>query len=318
MDRNLFLEFVRATESAAIAASFWIGKGNKKKADKAAVNEMRARLNQMNFCAKVVIGEGKKDRAPELYQGEKLGKSAAPIFDLAVDPLECTDSVAWGRSNAISVIALAPNGSLFSAPDMYMQKIAVGPKAKGKVNLDWSVEKNLKALSKALDKPIDELMTIVLDRPRHEKLIHEIRSVGARVTLISDGDVAGAIATALPDSGIDILFGIGASAEAVLAASALKCLDGEIQGRLWPRNVDEERLAKSSGIKNIKKLLKMDDFVKNKQVSFVATGIIDGPMLKGVRYESKDKIVTHSVIMRNASKTVRFIEAHHRIVKRLK
>jgi len=279
---------------------------------------MRARLNQMNFCAKVVIGEGKKDRAPELYQGEKLGKSTAPIFDLAVDPLECTDSVAWGRSNAISVIALAPNGSLFSAPDMYMQKIAVGPKAKGKVNLDWSVEKNLKALSKALDKPIDELMTIVLDRPRHEKLIHEIRSVGARVTLISDGDVAGAIATALPDSGIDILFGIGASAEAVLAASALKCLDGEIQGRLWPRNVDEERLAKSSGIKNIKKLLKMDDFVKNKQVSFVATGIIDGPMLKGVRYESKDKIVTHSVIMRNASKTVRFIEAHHRIVKRLK
>ncbi len=313
MDRNLALEFVRATESAAIAASSWIGKGNKKKADKAAVDEMRARLNQMNFCAKVIIGEGSKDEAPELYSGEKLGLCQSPIFDIAVDPLECTDSVAWGRPNATSVIALAEKSSMFSAPDMYMQKIAVGPEAKGKINLDWPVKKNLKSLSEALKKPIGDLMVIVLDRPRHEELIKEIRNAGARVTLITDGDVAGAIATALPDSGIDMLLGIGASAEAVLAASALKCLDGEIQGRLWPKNKEEEKIVKKWGIKKIDKLLKMNDFIKGDQVSFVATGIIDGPMLRGVRYKSKNKVITHSVVMRNTSKTIRFIEAEHRL-----
>jgi len=229
MDRNLALEFVRVTEAAAIAASKWIGKGEGKKADGAAVKEMRARFNQIDFQGRVVIGEGSKDEAPELFQGEKVGKGKkGPVFDLAVDPLECTDSVAFGRYNALSVIASGLKGSLLSAPDTYMEKIAVGPKARKVIELGVKPGVNIQKTAKALGKKVSEVTVCVLDRERHKDLILQIRKTGARVRLITDGDIAGAIATCMPKSGIDMLLGIGASAEAVIAAAAIKALGGQI------------------------------------------------------------------------------------------
>ena len=236
MDRNLALEFVRVTEAAAIAAAKWIGKGDKNAADGAAVDEMRSRFNQIDFSGHVVIGEGEKDEAPKLYTGEIVGKGKKPIMDLAIDPLECTDSVAWGRYNAIAVIAAGPKGSLLHAPDTYMEKIAVGPKAAKVIDLDASIKVNLQKISKALDKKTSELVVVVLDRPRHEKLIKEIRQAGARVRLITDGDVAAAVATCFSESGIDVLMGTGGSTEAVLAAVPLKIFDGQLLARFKARS----------------------------------------------------------------------------------
>ena len=260
MDRNLALEFVRVTEAAAIAAAEWMGRGDGKKADGAAVDEMRDRFNQMDFKATVVIGEGEKDKAPKLYTGEVVGKGNGEEMDLAIDPLEATDSVAWGRTNAQAMIAAGPKGSLMHAPDTYMNKIAVGKEAAKVIDLDAPVKDNIKKIAKALGKEPGEVTAIVLDRERHQDLIKEIRAAGARVRLITDGDVAAAIATTIPDSGIDVLMGIGGSTEAVLAAVPLKIFGGEILARFHPRSdqdkIEIQKCLEKSKIKDIKKILK--------------------------------------------------------------
>lgn len=312
MDRNLALEFVRVTEAAAISAAGWIGRGDKNAADQAAVDVMRSRLNQLDFSGTVVIGEGKKDEAPELYIGEKVGRQKTPLMDLAVDPLECTDSVAHGRYNAISVIAAGAKNSLLNAPDTYMEKMAVGPLAKNTIDLDAPLKDNLRKVAKTLGKQINELTVLVLDRERHYQLISDVRKIGARVRLITDGDIAGAIAPSLSEPEIDILLGIGASAEAVLAATAIKILGGEILARFKPLKPAHEIELKKSGIKNLKKIYTSEDLAKGKQLTFTATGIIDGPLLQGVRFE-QNSIVTHSVVIRGISGTVRYITTHHHL-----
>ena len=311
MDRNLALEFVRVTEAAAIAAAKWIGRGDKNAADGAAVDEMRSRFNQIDFKGIVVIGEGAKDEAPELYTGEVVGKGKAPAMDLAVDPLECTSSVAYGRYNAMSVIAAGPKGTLLGAPDTYMKKIAAGRGAAGAIDLDAPTKVNLRNVAKALGKKVSEITVVILDRPRHEKLIEEVRATGARVRLITDGDVAGAIATCVPDSGIDLLLGVGGSTEAVLAASAVKILGGELLCRFQPR-VPEKDIPKikAAGVKNIKQIFRAGDMAKGNFLTFTATGVIEGPLLEGVRFEN-GKIITHSVVMRASSGTIRYITTHH-------
>ena len=310
MDRNLALEFVRVTEAAAMAAATWLGRGDAKAADRAAVDEMRDRFNFVDFSGEVVIGEGAKDEAPELYVGEKVGTGNGLELDIAVDPLECTDSVAHGRPNAISVIATGPKGSLFKAPDMYMNKIACGPRAKGAIDLDKSVAENIHAVSKCLGKDISEMTIVVLDRPRHETLIQEIRDVGARVLLITDGDVAGAISCSLESSPIDMLMGIGASAEAVLAAVAIKCLGGDMQARMWPKNDTQQADMAVLGLDDTT-IHGLEDLAKGEDLTFTATGIVDGPLLKGIRYEG-GRTLTHSVVMRVKTGTIRFLETHHR------
>lgn len=313
MDRNLALEFVRVTEAAAIAAASWTGRGDKMAADGAAVDAMRSRFNAIDFCGVVVIGEGEKDEAPELFIGEKLGhKVCEAELDIALDPLECTDSVANGVPNAMTVIATGDKGSLFHAPDMYMDKIACGKRAKGAISLDYSVEENLHNVAKKLEKEVSELVVVILDRPRHTELIKQIRTAGARVRLISDGDVAGAIAPSIWDSGIDLLMGTGASAEGVLAAIAIKCLGGELQCRLKPKDEAQIARLKAMGISDYNKILTLDDLAKGDDLNFTATGVIDGPLLKGVRYTA-NHCITHSVVMRVKSGTIRYMETHHRL-----
>ncbi len=309
MDRNLALEFVRVTEAAAIAAAKWIGKGEAKKADGAAVKEMRSRFNQIEFKGTVVIGEGQKDEAPELYQGEKVGKGNLPVMDLAVDPLECTDSVAYGRYNAMAVISAGSHKSLFSAPDTYMEKIAAGPKAAKVINLDASTKVNIQRVAKALNKKVGDVTVCVLDRPRHKELIEQIRKSGARVRLITDGDVAGGIAPCMPESGIDLLMGIGASAEAVLAGVAVKILGGQLLCRFKPKDEHHLNLIKKQGF-NTKKIFNVQDLAKGNILTFTATGIIDGPLLQGVRV-TDNAIITHSIVIRGMSGTIRYITTHH-------
>ncbi|HET9946594.1 MAG TPA: class II fructose-bisphosphatase [Patescibacteria group bacterium] len=309
MDRNLALEFVRVTEAAAIAASAWIGKGDKKNADQAAVDAMRLRLNRIDFSGVIVIGEGEKDEAPMLFTGEHVGKKTTPKLDLAVDPLEATDSVALGRYNALSVIVTGPQGSLLSAPDMYMEKLAVGPKAKKAIDLNASVKDNISCVAKALEKDIHDLTIILLERERHEKLIEEIRLTGARVRLITDGDVAGAIAPCLPSSGIDMLMGIGASTEAVLASAAIKAFGGEILARFVPQNTHQEKALKEMKI-NHTTIFSTDTLTKGTDLTFTATGVIDGPLLFGVK-EENGYTITHSLVIRAHSKTLRYMTTHH-------
>jgi fructose-1,6-bisphosphatase II len=311
MDRNLALEFVRVTESAAIAAAKWVGRGDKNAADGAAVDSMRSRFNQIDFTGTVVIGEGSKDEAPELYTGEKVGTGKGPVMDLAVDPLEATASVAHGTYNALSVIVSGAQGSLLHAPDTYMDKIAAGPAAAGVINLDATPEENIRKVAEALGKDINEITVVVLDRPRHEELIKRIRNTGARVRLITDGDVASAIATCMPDSGVDLIMNIGGSTEGVLAAAAVKILGGAMQCRFAPRNDEDEKKIAEAGITDLSRILTCEDMAKGKQITFTATGIIDGPLLQGVVFQ-KDKIITHSVVMRGVSGTVRYITAHHK------
>lgn len=315
MDRNLALEFVRVTEAAAIEAARWIGRGDKHKADQAAVDAMRFRLNQIDFSGTVVIGEGKKDEAPMLYTGEKVGKTKNPQMDLAVDPLECTDSVAFGRYNALTVIATGKKGTLLQAPDTYMDKIAVGKEAAKVIDLDAPIKTNIKRAAKALGKPVSEITVIILDRERHQPLIGQVRAAGARVRLITDGDVAAAVATCMPESGIDMLLGIGGSTEAVLAAVAIKILGGEIFCRFKPKKDEDIDEIKKAGVKDINKIFSSSDLAKGNQLTFTATGVIDGPLLPGVVFK-KDRIVTSSVVMRGLSGTIRYISAYHHYYKK--
>lgn len=310
MDRNLALDFVRATEAAALSSAYWVGKGDERAADHAAVEAMRKSFSIIDMDGTIVIGEGERDEAPMLYIGEKVGSGKGLKLDIAIDPLEGTTITARGDQNAMSVFAAAPSGCLLNAPDTYMDKIAVGPKCVGAVDLDASVEENLHAVAKKLDKDLEEVTAIVLDRDRHKEIIEKIRKCGSRIRLIRDGDIAGALAPALEDSGIDILFGIGGAPEGVIASVALKCLGGEIQGRLKFRSDEERQRAKKMGVKDLEKKLAINDMVKNNEAMFAATGVTDGTILKGVRFLSHGAR-THSIVMRAKTKTVRFIDAHH-------
>ncbi len=312
MERELALEFVRVTEAAALATGRFMGRGDKIAADAAAVEAMRTAFNTVYIDGVVVIGEGEIDQAPMLYIGEKVGGGMPPQLDVAVDPLEGTNLVAKGLPNALSVLAVAPRNCLLHSPDIYMDKIAVGPRAKGLISLDASVEENVKQVAKALDKKVEDVVAIILDRPRHEHIIQELRRLGARVKLITDGDVSAAIATAADWSDVDILFGIGGAPEGVLAAAALKCLGGEIQGRLIPENEKDVARIKSMGLEEPEQLLLMEDFIQGNDVIFAASGITDGDLLQGVRY-SGQRAKTHSVVMRSMTGTVRFVQATHRL-----
>ena len=314
LDRNLALELVRVTESAAIAASAWMGRGDKNGADGAAVEAMRAALRTVSMDGIVIIGEGEKDEAPMLFNGERIGDGSAPRVDIAVDPIEGTTPTALGRGNALSVIALSEAGSMFDpGPCVYMEKLAVGPEAKGHVSIELSTHENLKAVAKAKGIPISEVTVVILDRDRHSDLIREVREAGARIRLIGDGDVAAAISTAWEASGADILLGIGGTPEGVIAAAALLSMGGEIQGRLWPRNDEEKRLAIEAGY-DINKVLYTTDLIKSENCFFAATGITDGDLLRGVHFNSKGAI-TQSLVMRSRSGTVRQIEARHNFSK---
>lgn len=313
MERELALEIVRVTEAAALAASRWMGTGKKNEADNAATTAMRAMFDSVNFKGTVVIGEGEMDEAPMLYIGEKLGAGWGPKLDVAVDPLEGTNIVAKGLWNGLTVVAVAPEGTLLHAPDMYMEKIAVGPKARGKVHLDASVTENLHAVAKATNKDISDVVACLLDRPRHEAIIEEIRAAGARIKLISDGDVAAAINTCFEHTGVDIMFGSGGAPEGVLAAAAMKCLGGDLQGRLKPENDAEFDRCKQMGLKDPTQILMLDDLVKGDDAIFAATGVTDGELLKGVRFLGSHVATSHSIVMRAKTGTVRFVEARHRL-----
>ncbi|RIV20288.1 class II fructose-bisphosphatase [Alicyclobacillaceae bacterium I2511] len=316
MERSLSLEIVRVTELAAIHSARWMGTGKKMEADEAATTAMRRMFDTVHMDGVVVIGEGEMDEAPMLYIGERLGTGECPQVDVAVDPLEGTNIVAKGLWNAMAVVAIAPKGSLLHAPDMYMEKIAVGPQAKGTVDINASVADNLRAVAKALDKHISDVVAVILDRPRHEKIIEEIRQAGARIKLISDGDVAGALNTAFPETGVDILFGIGGAPEGVLSAAALKCLGGEMQGRLMPENEEQLNRCRKMGILEVSKVLMMEDLVKGEDAIFAATGVTDCELLRGVRFVGKSRVKTHSLVMRAKTGTVRFVEAVHDLAKK--
>ncbi|MBO8165336.1 MAG: class II fructose-bisphosphatase [Brevibacillus sp.] len=315
MERSLTLELVRVTEAAALSSARWMGLGQKDQADEAATTAMRKEFENIPMDGVVVIGEGEMDEAPMLYIGERLGQGVPPYVDVAVDPLEGTNIVAKGTWNAISVIAIADRGNLLHAPDMYMQKIAVGPKAVGKIDINAPVADNLKAVAQAVGKDMSDLVAVVLDRERHQQLIHEIRQAGARIKLIPDGDVAAAINTAFPDTGVDILFGTGGAPEGVLAAVALKCLGGEIQGKLLPQSEEELERCKRMGLANPHQVLYMDDLVKGDDAIFAATGVTDGELLRGVRFQGT-RATTHSVVMRAKTGTVRFITGNHRLERK--
>ena len=315
MERELALEFVRVTEAAALAAGRWMGRGQKDAADRAAVDAMRAMLESVSIAGTVVIGEGEMDEAPMLYIGERVGCAQSPEVDVAVDPLEGTNLVAKGLPNSIAVLAVAEKGCLLHAPDMYMQKIAVGPQAAGCIDIDAPVLDNLQAIAKATGRQINDLTVVILDRERHAGIIREVREAGARIKLISDGDVAPAVATAFPDSGVDLLLGIGGAPEGVLAAAALKCLGGEMQARLWPQSAEEAARAEQMGIRDLKAVLTHNDLARGDDVIFAATGITDGDLLKGVRYFG-EQARTHSLVMRAKTGTVRFIEAMHTLERK--
>lgn len=311
LERNLALEAVRVTEAAALSASRLMGRGDEKAADQAAVDAMRKALNSLNIAGTVVIGEGERDEAPMLYIGEKVGTGEGPKVDIALDPLEGTTITAKGGANALAVIAMAEAGNFLNAPDVYMDKIAVGPGLpEGVVDLDQTPVDNLKQVAKAKGSDVEDLVVCILDRPRHADLITKVRAAGARIMLITDGDVSGVIATAQPDSGVDIYMGSGGAPEGVLAAAALRCIGGQMQGRLLFRNDDESGRAKRLGIKDLNRKYGMMDLAKG-NVMFAATGVTTGPMLKGVR-RFHGGAVTHSLVMRSKSQTVRYIEGHHR------
>lgn len=318
MERELALEIVRVTEAAALASARWMGTGKKNEADQAATTAMRAVFESVNMDGLVVIGEGEMDEAPMLYIGEKLGQGGenGMKVDVAVDPLEGTNIVAKGLWNAITVVAVSPRGTMLHAPDMYMEKIAVGPKAAGLVHLDAPVKENLQAVAKATNKNISDVVAILLDRDRHQPIIEEIRSAGARIKLISDGDVAAAINTAFEDTGVDIMFGTGGAPEGVLAAAALKCLGGELQGRLKPSNEAEVERCRKMGVANPDQILLMDDLIRGEDAIFAATGVTDGELLRGVRYLGNDRAMTHSLVMRAKTGTIRFVEARHHLTKK--
>ena len=311
MDRNLALEIVRVTEAAALSAARLMGRGEKDAADQAAVTAMRHAFESLSIRGTVVIGEGERDEAPMLYIGEKVGMGDIkdPEVDIAVDPLEGTNLCAYGRPNALSVIAISERGQLLHAPDIYMSKIAVGASSKGVIDLDRSPTDNLKAIANAKGVYVEDLTAVILERDRHADLIAEVRKAGARVHLISDGDVSAAIATCLDDSGIDVLFGIGGAPEGVLAAAALKCVGGDMQARLVFRSTEEKERCLAMGIKNPEQKWHLEELARG-DVVFAATGVTSGDMLKGVRY-FKGGAKTHSLVMRSKSGTIRFVETEH-------
>lgn len=313
-DRNLALELVRVTEAAALAGSQWIGRGDKNGADGAAVTAMRTVLSTVAMDGVVVIGEGEKDHAPMLYNGEHVGDGTEPQVDVAVDPIDGTRLTAEGRANALSVIAVSERGTMFDpGPSFYMDKIAVGPSAVGAIDITASPSQNLRWIAKSKGEEVRDLTVVILNRPRHAELIDEVRASGARIRLIADGDVYGAIATAWPRAGVDVLFGVGGTPEGVVAAAALKCMGGELQARLAPIDDAEREQLTALGV-DPDQVLTGDDLVRSDNCFFAATGITDGPLLKGVRVEGR-RITTQSLVMRSRSGTVRTVSATHRIDK---
>jgi fructose-1,6-bisphosphatase II len=313
-DRNLAMELVRVTEAAALAAARWMGRGDKNGADGAATEAMRVILSTVQMDGIIVIGEGEKDDAPMLYNGEHVGDGSQPETDIAVDPLEGTTLTAMGRSNALCVIAVSGRGTMFNpGPAFYMDKLAVGAEAAGSIDITLSPTENLKSAAAALKKSVRDMTAVVLDRPRHDKIIQEIRDAGARIRLIQDGDVAGAISTGWPESGADILFGVGGTPEGVISAAALKCMGGEIQARLAPRSDEERENVLAAGF-DLDKVIHTDDLVSGDNCFFAATGVTDGELLRGVHYDSRGA-TTQSLVMRSKSGTVRSISARHPLHK---
>lgn len=309
--RDLALELVRVTEAAALTAGRWMGRGQKESADQAAVDAMRMVLNTIPMDGIVVIGEGTKDKAPMLYEGERLGCADEPKTDIAVDPIDGTRLLAQGMPNSIATVAVAERGALFESPYVvYMDKIAVGPEAASVIDIDAPVDTNLKNIASALKKDVRDVTVVLLDRPRHKALADEVRAAGARIKFIMDGDVAGAVMAAMPDTGIDVLMGVGGAPEAVVAACAIRCIGGEIQCKLWPRDEQEWEAVRSAGI-DVSRVLTAEDLVRGDDVFFAATGITDGELLRGVHYFGHGA-TTQSVVMRSRSGTVRRVDAVHR------
>ncbi|GAK05555.1 LOW QUALITY PROTEIN: fructose-1,6-bisphosphatase, GlpX type [Geomicrobium sp. JCM 19037] len=313
MDRELALEVTRVTEGAALAAAKWLGRGDKIKADGAATNAMREIFDSVNMKGRVVIGEGEMDEAPMLYIGEELGTGNGPEVDIAVDPIEGTTIVAKGYTNAMTVLASQTEGNCLHAPDMYMEKLAVGPNAAGKVSLSDPIEKTIEIVAEASNKKVEDVTVMVLERPRHEELIDQIRKKGARVKMFSDNDISASIATALPGTGVDLFVGIGGAPEGVVAAAGLKCLGGEMQGRLKPQNDAEIERCKEMGIKDPHRILQLDDLVAGDDAIFSATGVTSGTILGEAKFLGGGLVETDSIVMRAKTKTVRYIKTVHNL-----
>lgn len=316
IERNLGLDLVRVTETAAMGAARWLGRGKKEEVDQAAVDGMRLHLSTIDIDGQVVIGEGEKDEAPMLWNGERVGSGTGMVVDVAVDPVDGTELTASGLPNAIAVIALAEGRGSMYAPGslVYMDKIAVGPEAAGSIDLEAPVQHNLARVAKANGKAMNDLRVLILDRPRNKPYIDAARAAGARIALFRDGDVAGAIATAQENHEADILLGIGGSPEAVIAAAALKCVGGEIQCKLWPRDESEEQYARDEGL-DLDQVLTIDDLVASDNVFFAATGVTNGEFLRGVNFRGEERAVTHSVIMRSKTGSVRYMNAVHNLAR---
>ncbi len=311
MDRNLALEVVRVTEAAALSSARWMGRGNMQLAEQTALDAMRRVFDVVDFCGTVVIGRGEKWETPTLYVGEQVGSGVGPELDVAAEPLEGASIVAQGRANALAAIALAEKGCFFHAPDVYMEKIAVGPRAVGAIDITAGPEANLRSIADTMKCYVEDLTVVILDRPRHADLIRAVREMGARIKLIQDGDLSAAIATALEDSGVNVLMGIGRAPEGVLAAAALRCLGGDMQARFEPSSDEDVERVRQTGLKEIQEVLTITDLAKGGEVTFTATGVTDGDFLKGVRFFGGGA-KTHSLVMRSKSGTVRFVEAIHR------
>jgi fructose-1,6-bisphosphatase II len=311
-DRNLALELVRVTEAAALSCARWMGRGDAKGADQAAVDAMRRAFDGVRIRGTVVIGEGERDEAPMLYIGEKVGRWAPddPGIDIALDPLEGTNLCAYGRPGAIAVVALAERGKLLNAPDTYMEKLAVGPQARGAIDMRRSPTENLRAIARSLGRDPGDLTVVILDRPRHEELIREVRTAGARIRLIEDGDVAGGVATCFPETGVDVLMGIGGAPEGVITAAAVKSVGGDMQGRLRPRNDDEIARARRMGVTDLDRIYTAEELAQG-EVMFAATGVTSSDFLRGVRFLGGGA-ETWSVVMRSKTGTVRYVQAQHR------
>lgn len=313
-DRNLAMELVRVTEAAALAGGRWVGRGDKNKADGAAVDAMRTMISSIHMDGVVIIGEGEKDEAPMLFNGEEVGDGAGPACDVAVDPIDGTTLTAKGMTNAVSVLAVADRGSMYDPSAVfYMDKLVTGPEAADVVDIRLPVAENIRRIAKAKGEQPEDVTVIILDRPRHAALAEEVRAAGARIRFISDGDVAGAIMAARPGTGIDLLLGVGGTPEGIITACAIKCLGGVIQGRLWPRDDEERQHAIDEG-HDLDRVLTTDDLVQTDNCYFVATGITDGELLRGVRYRAGGA-TTHSLVMRSKSGTTRIVEAHHNLTK---
>ncbi|GAA1196994.1 class II fructose-bisphosphatase [Prauserella alba] len=313
-DRNLAMELVRVTEAAAMAAGRWVGKGDKNGGDGAAVDAMRQLIGTVSMSGVVVIGEGEKDEAPMLFNGEEVGNGDGPQCDVAVDPIDGTTLMSKGMPNALAVLAVAERGAMFDPSAVfYMEKMAVGPEAAGVVDLSAPIAENVRRVAKAKQSSVSDVTVCILDRPRHEAIVKEVREAGARIRFISDGDVAGAIAAARSTTGVDMLLGIGGTPEGIIAAAALKCLGGELQGKLWPKDDDERQQAIDAG-HDLDRVLTTDDLVRGDNVFFCATGITDGDLLRGVHYRAGGA-TTESIVMRSKSGTVRLIDGYHRLNK---